>query len=158
MRILETILKTNMNSLSFSFPPRYLGYFAIALWGALTLLLLRPDMYSLNEGAAKALLLSWSIADQVASSVITFGTPDLRALLFLPIGFLWTGSVFAAKVATVLLTGMAAWILYSWKLRSAGGEQALLGSGLLLIAPVTLAQIDSLSPGIYLLAAFALGS
>lgn len=146
-----------MNSPSFSIPPRYRGYFALALWGALTLLLLRPDMYSLNEGAAKALLLSWSIADQVASSVITFGTPDLRALLYLPIGFLWTGSVFAAKVATVLLTAMAAWILYSWKLRNAGAEQALLGSGLVLIAPVTLAQIDSLAPGVYLLAAFALG-
>jgi hypothetical protein len=138
--------------------PRHQGQLALLLWGAITALLLRHDLYNLDEGAAKSLLLSWSIADQVASSVITFGTPDMRALLFLPIGFLWTGNVFAAKILTAVLLACAVWLLYGWKRRHADAECALLASGLLIISPLALEQIDSLSPGIYLLAVFALGA
>lgn len=139
-------------------PPRYWGYLALALWGVITLLLLRHDAYELNEGAAKALLLVWSVADQVASSVVTFGTPDLRILLYIPVGFLWTGNIFAAKVFTILSLALAAWLLYSWKQRRTGPETALLATGLLLISPLTLTQIDALSPGIYLLLTSALGA
>lgn len=139
-------------------PPRYWGYLALALWGVITLLLLRHDPYDLNEGAAKALLLVWSVADQVASSVVTFGTPDFRILLYIPVGFLWTGNVFAAKVFTILSLMLAAWLLYSWKQRRTDSETALLATGLLLISPLTLTQIDALSPGVYLLLAFALGA
>ena len=138
--------------------PRYWGYLALLLWGSATLFLLRQDAYSLDEGAAKSLLLVWSVADQVASSVVTFGAPDLRILLYIPAGFLWTGSIFAAKVFTMLSLALAAWLLYSWKQHNADTENALLATGLLIISPLTLMQIDALSPGIYLLLAFTLGA
>lgn len=148
-----------MNTNLFSrIPPRYWGYLALLLWGAITLFLLRQDAYSLDEGAAKSLLLVWSVADQVASSVVTFGAPDLRILLYIPAGFLWTGNIFAAKVCTVLALAFAAWLFYSWKQQNADPESALIATGLLIISPLTLTQIDALSPGIYLLLAFALGA
>lgn len=147
-----------MNTFLSRIPARYWGYTVLALWGGLTLLLLRQDLYVLNEGAAKALLLSWSIADQVASSVIHFGTPDLRALLFMPIGYLWTGNVLAAKIVTSGLLALTVWLLYGWAERRSGAEVALIACGLLIISPLSIEQIDSLSPGIYLLCAFALGA
>lgn len=139
-------------------PLRYWGYLSLFAWGALTLFILRKDSYILDEGAAKSLLLLWSMADQVASSVVTFGTPDLRILLYLPAGFLWTGNVFAAKVITTLSMALTAWLLYEWKQQEAGSEPALIATGLLLISPLTLAQIDTLSSGSCLLLAFALGT
>ncbi|MDW7534662.1 MAG: hypothetical protein SCG82_01940 [Candidatus Nitrotoga sp.] len=149
---------TNINNLFLRVPIRYFGYLSLLLWGAATLFLLRPDSYGLDEGAAKALLLVWSMADQVATSAVTFNMPDLRALLFLPVAFLWTGKVFAAKVFTALTVALAIWLFYLWSRRTAGAESALVASGLLIISPLVLEQIDALSPGIYLLPAFALGA
>jgi hypothetical protein len=148
----------DINSSISRIAPRYWGYFALLLWGVAAIFLLRHDPYGLDEGAAKSLLLTWSIADQVASSVVTFSAPDLRILFFLPAGFLWTGSIFAAKIFTVLSLALTAWLLYSWKLRNTDAECALLATGLLLISPLTLEQVDALSPGVYLLLAFALGA
>lgn len=139
-------------------PPRYWGYLALLLWGAAALFLLRQDAYSLDEGAAKALLLVWSVADQVASPVVTFGAPDLRILLYVPAGFLWTGNIFAAKIFTVLALAITAWLFFFWKQQKVDTESALLATGLLIISPLTLTQIDALSPGIYLLLSFALGA
>ena len=139
-------------------PSRYWGYLALLLWGAIMLFLLRQDSYSLDEGAAKSLLIVWSVADQVASSVVHFSAPDLRILLFIPAGFLWTGSVFAAKVFTVSLLALVAGLLYLWKQHNADTECALIATGLLIISPLVLTQINALSPGIYLLLSFALGA
>lgn len=148
----------NISKQPFNISARHKGYVALAVWGAIALFLLRHDLFGLDESAARSLLLSWSIADQVASSVTTFGMPDLRAVLFLPAGFLWTGSVFAPKVLAAVLLAGTAWLLYAWKRRVAGDECALLATGLLIISPLALEQIDTLSPGIFLLAAFALGA
>ncbi|BBJ23999.1 hypothetical protein [Candidatus Nitrotoga sp. AM1P] len=148
----------NINNFLSRIPLRYWGYLSLSLWGAAILFLLRQDLYNLDEGSAKSLLLVWSIADQVAASVVTFGAPDLRALLFLPVAFLWTGNVFAAKIFTTLLLAFAIWLLYLWNRRNVNAESALIASGLLIISPLMLEQIDTLSPGIYLLPAFALGS
>jgi hypothetical protein len=145
-------------NLSFTIAPHRQAQLSLLLWGVLALFLLRHDLYGLDEGAAKALLLAWSIADQVASSVIWFGTPDLRTLLYLPSGFLWTGNVFAAKALTVLLLACAVWLFYIWMKRNSGPESAMLASGLLLVSPMALEQIDSLSPGVYLLMAIAFGA
>ena len=147
-----------LNTLLLRIPLRYWGYLSLALWGAAILFLLRPDLYHLDEGSAKSLLLVWSIADQVAASVVTFGAPDLRALLFLPVAFLWTGNVFAAKVFTTLLLAFTIWLLYLWSRRIANAESALVASGLLIVSPLILEQIDTLSSGVYLLPAFALGA
>lgn len=139
-------------------PSRYWGYLALLTWGAAALFTMRHDAYSLNEGGARALLLVWSVADQVASSVVTFGAPDMRILLFAPAGFLWTGSVFAAKVFTGLALAWAAWLLYQWKQRAQEPECALIATGLLLISPLALEQVDTLAPGAFLLMAFAWGA
>ena len=147
-----------LNTLLSRVPDHYWGNGGLLVWAALCLLFMRHDLYGLSEDAAKSILFTWSIADQVASSVVTFGTPDLRVLLFLPTGYLWTGNVFAAKVLTILLLAAGARTLYFLEKESFGAESALLATGLLLIAPLTLSQLDTLSTGTYLLIAFALGA
>src|ERR1017187_9791559 len=71
-------------------------------WAILIGLTFRASPYGLTEEGAKALLLAWSISDQVASAVFTLGAPDIRAIFFLPLGLLWSGQVIAAKVLTLL--------------------------------------------------------
>lgn len=129
------------------------------LWGGLALLLhlLRFDPYGIDEPAARALLLNWTIADQVVNPIVVFGLPDLRALLFAPLGIYWAGSIVAVKVFTLLITFSASLLLYRWARRTMNTEVALIGSGLLLIAPLTFSQINALGIGPFLLLLFALG-
>jgi len=131
---------------------------ALLVWGGIILGagLVRLDTFGLDEGAAMALLLNWSVSDQIASPVTTFGGPDFRALLFIPLGLYWSGSMLAAKVFTLLVTFGAALLMWNWS-RKQDEETALIATGLLLIAPVTLALADSLGSGPYLLALFGLG-
>lgn len=140
-----------------SLPRRYGGYAALGLWAVLALLVLNRSPFGLDEGGAKALVLDWSIGDQVANSVVTLGAPDVRALLWLPLGYLWPGQVFAAKVFLVLMLAATAYGLYCWRNLQASEEVSLLATGLLLIAPLTLQQLDALAPGIVLLAIFVAG-
>ncbi len=121
-------------------------------WAALVGFVLRTGPYGLTEEGSKALLLAWSLGDQVASSVFTLGAPDVRAFVFLPLGFLWSGQVIAAKLATLLVMGGAGAALYSWRSRDDQAEAALLATGLLLIAPITVDGIDSVAAGPFLLA------
>lgn len=136
---------------------RVWGYLSLALWAILMILLLRHSPYVLDEGGAKALLLDWSIGDQVASSVVTLGLPDMRAILWLPLGFLWPGQIIVAKVVLIAVLAWTAYGLYGWRRQTGSEEVALLATGLLLIAPVSLQQIDTLSPGVLLLAVFTAG-
>jgi hypothetical protein len=121
-------------------------------WAALVGFALRTGPYGLTEEGSKALLLAWSLGDQVASSVFTLGAPDVRAFVFLPLGFLWSGQVIAAKLATLLVMGGAGAALYCWRSRDEQAEAALLATGLLLIAPITVDGIDSVGAGPFLLA------
>lgn len=139
-------------------PVRYWVIALLVVWGGISLFLLRHDAYGLDEGAARALLLNWSVVDNVANPVVTFGVPDFRALFFIPLGMYWSGNLMAAKVFTLLIAFAAAVLLYQWRERVAGKEVALIATGLLLICPVTLLQIDSLGAGPYLLALFAYGA
>lgn len=136
---------------------RYWWVPILIAWGGLALLLLRRDLYGLDEGAARALLLNWTIVDNVVNPIVVFGVPDFRALLFIPLGIYWSGSLLAAKVFTLLITFGAAALLYQWSMRVLSKEVALIATGLLLIAPVTLLQIDGLGAGPYLLLMFAAG-
>jgi hypothetical protein len=134
----------------------------LCLWGGaiLWLDLVRLDAFGLDEGAAMALLLNWSVSDQVANTVTIFGGPDLRALLFVPLGAYWSGSILAAKVFTLIVSFAALYLLHRWRrqaLDAHGEETALIASGLLLIAPVTLGLADSIAAGPYLLLLFGLG-
>lgn len=134
-------------------PPRYWAFVIMLVWGAaiLTLGLLRFDAYGLDEGATRALLLNWTVVDQVAHPVVIFGMPDFRALLFIPLGIYWSGSVIAAKVFTLLATFIGVWLLFDWSKETQSEEVAMIGSGLMLIAPITLLQADAIGAGPFLL-------
>ncbi len=80
--------------------------------------------------------------------------PDIRAIFFLPLGFLLPGQVIAAKVLTLLIMAGAGVALYRWRRRDDQVEAALLATGLLLIAPLTVDSINSLSAAPFLLAIF----
>src|ERR1019366_9654266 len=121
-------------------------------WAILIGLTFRASPYGLTEEGAKALLLAWSISDQVASAVFTLGAPDIRAIFFLPLGLLWSGQVIAAKVLTLLTMAGAGVALYRWRRRDDQDEAALLATGLLLIAPLTVESINALSAAPFLLA------
>jgi hypothetical protein len=131
----------------------------LLLWGAalLGLGLVRLDPYGIDETAARSLLLIWSIGERIASTAFVLGLPDFRALLQIPLGAYWPGSMMAAKVHILLVTAGAATLLYRWSQRAYGNESALIATGLLLIAPATVIQADVLGAGPYLLLAFGVG-
>jgi hypothetical protein len=141
------------------FTPRYQALVLLLFWGALVLTsgVLRFDAYGIDEAAARALLLVWSIVDRVINPIIVLGLPDLRALLFAPVGIYWPGSIIAAKVFTALIAFGGILMCYVHYKRESKDEAALIGTGLLLIAPLTLAQINAIAAGPYLLLGFYLG-
>lgn len=138
---------------------RYWGVAALLVWGALALglNLLRLDAYGIEESAARALLLNWTVSDRVVNPIVALGAPDLRALLFLPLGAYWTGSFVALKVFMLITLFAAATLLYRWSREHLDSESALIASGLLLIAPLSLMQINSVGTGPFLLLGFAAG-
>ncbi len=148
-----------MNNWLSRIPKEYLAYFALAIWGALAFMLMNKTNYGLDEGGAHALLLVWSVADGVVSSIVTLGLPDFRTLFFIPAGVLWTGNVVAAKMTTLIVMAMVAWAMHSWRKQSEELEESsLLATGLLLISPLIFHQIDAISVGPFLLFAFAMGA
>ncbi|MDX9739752.1 MAG: hypothetical protein RBT81_01040 [Gammaproteobacteria bacterium] len=137
----------------------YWGVLVLAAWGAavLGLGLVRFDAFGIDEAGAHALLLVWSVGERIISTVVLLGLPDLRAVLLAPLGAYWPGSMIAAKVHALLITAAAVTMLYRWARRTIDAESALIASGLLLIAPATLFEIDALGAGPYLLLAFGVG-
>lgn len=131
----------------------------LVLWGAAILFLglVRFTPLALDEGAAQALLLNWSVADLIVSPVLTLGLTDLRALLFVPLGVYWTGSIFAAKVYAIITLFIGILALYRWSREQFNDEVALMASGLMMVAPLSLLQLDNLGIGIFILAMFGLG-
>lgn len=141
-----------------SIPLRYKVLSVFLVWGAAILFFfLRFDAYGIQENAARALMFVWSIIDGVAHPVVVLGAPDFRALLFIPIGLMWTGNIAAAKILTMLILAAAAMFLYDWSCRNQDRESALIATGLLLVSPLALTQIDSIGSGPYLLLAAGLG-
>ncbi len=128
-------------------------------WGGALLLLglVGFTPFGLDEGAARALLLNWSTSDQIANPVFIFQIPDFRALLFIPLGIYWSGSMLAAKVFTIMVAFVAVLALYRWSRVQWNDEVALVASGLFLVAPLTLMQIDAMDQGIYLIFIVGLG-
>jgi len=139
--------------------PRYQALLVLVAWGAILITtgLLRFDAFGIEEGAARALLLVWSVVDRVINPIFILGLPDLRALLFAPVGIYWPGSIIAAKVFTALITFAAALFFHNWCQNKYNKETALIGTGLLLIAPLTLTLIDTIAAGPFLLLGFGLG-
>lgn len=139
-------------------PQRFWAVPAFLLWGGLSFILLNKSPYGIDEGAARALLLVWSVTDDVVSPIVTLGLPDFRALFFAPVGYLWVGNIVAAKIFTLFVMSGAVWATYRWREHSGNAESALLASGLLLICPLLIDQIDTISVVPYLLFVFALGA
>jgi len=139
---------------------QYWGFAALAIWGGTLygLGLIRLDGFGLEESAAQSLVLIWSIFDRIANPILAVGVPDFRALLFVPLGAYWAGSVIAAKVYTALLAFGTATLLYKWSKRTAGAESSLAASALILISPFFLNEIDALGAGIFTLLTFAVGA
>ena len=116
--------------------------------------LFRYDSYGIEEGAARALLINWSIVHQIANPIAFFGVPDLRAILFILLSLHWVGSLAAAKVFTMLILFATALFMHRWSCARDGDEVAMLATGLLLLSPLCLMQSDSVGGGIYLLFGF----
>lgn len=139
---------------------RHLGLLVMIIWGGaiLALGLVRFEPYGLDEGAARGLLLNWSVVDNIASPIVIFGLPDFRALFFVPLGLYWSGSIIAAKVYTLMMAFSAILLLYSWSRRTNSIEAALISSSLLAISPLMITQVDAIGAGPYLLLTFGLGA
>ena len=128
-------------------------------WGGAIIFfqLVRFNAFNLDEGAAMALLLNWSVSDQIINPVATYGGPDFRALLFIPLGLYWPGSMVAAKVFTLMFCFAAALFLYKWSEKKDDKESALIATGLFLISPVLIYLADTIAVAPFLLTIFGAG-
>ncbi len=139
-------------------PQRYWLPLTLAAWTALVLLTgqIRSDNFGLDEGAARALLLTWTLAEQITNPIALMGAPDLRALIYLPMGIYWPGSLLALKVYTLILAFIGIWALMRWSQSHKESESALIATGLLLVSPFLFKNINAAATGPYLLLAFGL--
>ena len=131
-------------------PARYVGLALLCPLTLAYLALFRFDLFGIDEGAARGLLLNWSIGSQMLSPVAILGFPDLRALLLSPLNLHWVGDLTAAKVYTMFLTFATGLMIYRWAEEKLGEETALFATGLWLISPLTISQVDSIGAGNYL--------
>lgn len=148
-----------MDSFKIAFEKHW-GYLALFSWIgiAIAIGLVRTSPFGLDEEAARGLLFTWTIADNVVNPIVIFGVPDFRALLYAPIGAYWSGNLLAAKIMSLTVAFIAVAMLYKWARKTCSGETALIASALFLISPSLITQVDSLSAGPYILLGFALGA
>ena len=135
-------------------PLWYLIFMCLWVAGIIGFGLVRFNALNIDEGAAMALLLNWSVSDQIVNPATTYGGPDFRALLFIPLGVYWSGSMIAAKVFALIFCFAAAAFLYVWCLEKQDKESALLATGIFLISPVIIYLADTVSVGPFLVAVF----
>jgi len=147
-------MSSMLSKMQEAFQPRYLGLIGLCLLAWAYLSMFRYDNYGIEESAALAILLNWSIVHQIASPVAFFGVPDLRAILFIPLDMYWAGSLIAVKVFTMYILFGTALIMYRWSEEVHGGESSMMATALLLLAPISLMQTDAIGSGIYLLFCF----
>lgn len=129
-----------------------------AAWvGALIALgLLRFDAFGITEAGAHALVLNWTVAEQIVNPVVTLGPPDFRALLFLPLGLYWPGSMVAVKVFAAIALFIGVLLLHRGLRPLLTGEVVLIGTGLLLVTPISILEINAVGAGPFLLLTFGL--
>jgi len=137
---------------------RYDWLLLCAAWvgGLIGLGMLRFDAYGITEAGAHALVLNWTVSEQIVNPIVTLGPPDFRALLFLPLGLYWPGSMIAVKVFTAILFFIAVLLIHRRLKSLLTPEVALLGSGLMLVAPISLLEINAVGAGPFLLLTFGL--
>ncbi len=134
--------------------PRHIGLLGLCVLAFFYMALFRYDNFGIEEGAARDLLLNWSIVHQIANATPLFGVPDLRALMFMFLDIHWAGSLPAAKVFTLFVLLATALMFYRWSETYDSSETATMATAMLLISPIALMQVDSISPGVYLFFCF----
>lgn len=137
---------------------RYEWLLVCAAWvGSLIGLgLLRFDTFGITEAGAHALVLNWTVSEQIVNPIVTLGPPDFRALLFLPLGLYWPGSMIAVKVFTAIVFYIGVLLVHRRLRAFLSAEVALIGSGLLLVAPISILEINAVGAGPFLLLTFGL--
>ncbi len=134
--------------------PRHFGLLGLCILAFLYMALFRYDNFGIEEGAARALLINWSIVHQIANATPLFGVPDLRALMFIFLDLHWAGSLPAAKVFTLFVLLATALMFYRWHEDYDSSETATMATAMILISPIALMQVDSISPGVFLFFCF----
>ncbi|MDQ6973414.1 MAG: hypothetical protein Q9M10_00905 [Mariprofundaceae bacterium] len=134
--------------------PRHIGLLGLCIIAFLYMALFRYDNYGIEEGAARALLINWSIIHQIANATPLFGVPDLRALMFIFLDLHWAGSLPAAKVFTLFMLLATSLMFYRWSETYDNSETAMMATAMLLISPIAVMQVDSISPGVFLFFCF----
>jgi len=142
---------------AFRIPAGFWAIAALVLWSLAVTTLIDRSPYGLDEATAHAVLFLWSISDAVASPIVTLGIPDFRAVYLIPAGAIFSGSLLAVKLCTLIVVLALAIGLYRWQRAAGNAEPALPATGLLLLAPLTLTAIDHLSIGPFLALSFLLG-
>jgi len=127
--------------------PRYVALAALCALSVAYMASFRYDLYGVEEGAARSLLLNWSLGSNILNPIAVLGFPDMRALLFSPLNFHWIGDLSAARTLVMFFTLATGLMLYRWAEKQLNDETALFATGLWLIAPLTVSQIDSLGAG-----------
>lgn len=140
------------------FPKELWVVAALVAWALGLTALLDRSPFGLDEATARVVLLLWSVSDQVPAPIVTLGVPDFRALYLAPAGIVFSGSLIAVKICTLLIYLAAVIGIHRWRVRLADSEAPLLASGLLLIAPIATRLIDRVDLAPFLLLSLALGA
>jgi len=74
--------------------------------------------------------------------------------MFIFLDIHWAGSLPAAKIFTLFMVFSTALMLYRWGENNDNAETSTIATALLLIAPITVMQVDSISSGVFLLFCF----
>ncbi len=149
-------MTTRFPSIAQIFAPRHVALAALCGLSVIYLACFRYDLYGVEEGAARALLLNWSLGSHMLNPIAIMGFPDLRALLLAPLNFHWIGDLTAARTLAMFFTMATGLMLYRWAEQQLGDEVALFATGLWLIAPLTIDQADSIGAGNFLILACVL--
>ncbi len=137
---------------------RYWAYGALLLWAGLAVLLLNRTLFGVDEGTARVMLFLWSFVEDLANPIVTLGVPDMRAAFLFPVGFALPGNLFAAKVLTVALSALIAVGLYRWFAREDGAEAPMLATGVWLLSPLLIGQLDAIAVGPFLIGVLLAGA
>jgi hypothetical protein len=143
---------------TFRIPAGFWAIVSLVLWSLAVTALIDRTPYGLDEATAHAVLFLWSIADAVASPIVTLGIPDVRAVFLIPAGAIFSGSLLAVKLCTLVVVLALAIGLFRWQRAAGNAEPALPATGLLLLSPLTLTAIDHLAIGPFLALSFVLGA
>jgi len=155
----NTLMSTDSSTAkAFRIPAGFWAITALVLWSLAVTTLIDRTPYGLDEATAHAVLFLWSISDAVASPIVTLGIPDFRAVYLIPAGAIFSGSLLAVKLCTLLMVLALAVGLYRWQRAAGDTEPALPATGLLLLSPLTLTGIDHLAIGPFLALSFLLGA